>query len=66
MAGLNYFGLLRKRMSTAVLAGHTGMSVDDIKHCMPTGELEEKDNKKFKKLWKKSEKNRGKSGCGDE
>ena len=58
MAGLNYFGLLRKRYSLARLAEMSKMSQDDIRHCSTTGELQAKDHKKFKMLWKVSQERR--------
>ena len=58
MAGINYFGLMRKRYSLAKLAMLTGYSQEDIRHFSTKGELEKKDHKKFKVLWKRSEHNR--------
>ena len=58
MAGKNYFGLLRQRLSTAKLADMSGIPAEDIKHFMTTGELEKKDHRKFKLLWKITEKRR--------
>ena len=59
MAGLNYFGLLRRRFSVERLAEISGMTVDDIRHCSTTGSLQKHDHRKFKKLWQMSnERNR--------
>jgi len=58
MAGINYFGLLRRVYSTEVLARVVGLTVADVKATKTSGRLHDNNrlqniySGKYKKLWK--------------
>ena len=52
MAGLNYFGLCRRVYSISRLSDLSGLSENDIRHALTTGEIGKNDHNKFKKIWR--------------